>query len=178
MGNAEFLLVVEGDSTRSEAARKHLTQFLSKANTEDSVAALYSLVRLESNAKNVAKANEYADLILALDPKDVDSYRTKASVLTEAGETAKTQPYVVIISAMTKGKPVDNWDAHFAAAKYDAASDIGQLVKKNGNPEEARTYDSTGGKMDAVFYWTKGEGYAFYSGKQMGAVSFRPQAKK
>jgi hypothetical protein len=99
-------------------------------------------------------------------------------VLTQAGDAAKTQSYVVIYSAMAKGKPVDNWDAHFAAAKYDPASDIAGVVKQKGKPEEARTYDSGGGKMDALFYWTKGEGYAFYSGKQLGVVNFRPQTKK
>jgi tetratricopeptide (TPR) repeat protein len=180
IGTSEYQLAMDGDSTLSEPAKKHLAQFLGKAeNAADSLAALYPLVRLESDAKNTAKANEYADLIVALDPQDPGSYSMKANVLSGAGDAKAAQSYVVIYSAMAKGKPVDNWDAHFTAANYPAGSDIAKVVKEKGKPEEARTYnDSSSNPMDALFYWSKGEGVAFYAGKQLGAVSFRPQQKK
>ncbi|HWN80860.1 MAG TPA: hypothetical protein VNM87_02075, partial [Candidatus Udaeobacter sp.] len=179
LGTSEYQLVMDGDSTLSEPARQHLAKYLGKAeNAQDSVAALYPLVRLESEAKNSTKASEYADLVVALEPKEAGSYSMKANVLNQAGDAKGAQSYVVIYSALAKGKPVDNWDAHAAAANYPAGSDIASVVKQKGKPEEARTYnDSSSNPMDALFYWSKGEGLAFYAGKQLGAVSFRPQQK-
>ena len=53
-----------------------------------------------------------------------------------------------------------------------------KAVQERGKPEEARTYkDSSGNTMDALFYWTKGEGMAFYGGSQRGAVKFPAQAQ-
>ena len=149
LGTSEYQLVMDGDSTLSEPARQHLAKYLGKAeNAQDSVAALYPLVRLESEAKNSTKASEYADLVVALEPKEAGSYSMKANVLNQAGDAKGAQSYVVIYSALAKGKPVDNWDAHAAAANYPAGSDIASVVKQKGKPEEARTYNDSSSNPD------------------------------
>ena len=178
MGTAQMYLVLAGDSTKVDAARNNLAGFLPHApNRQDSLAALYNLVVLESEGNNPVKASEYADLYLALDPRDADGYRLKAKVLSQQGTPQLAESYIIFFNAMSKGKPVESWDSHYAAGNY-ASTDLAKAVKERGNPEEARTYkDSSGNTMDALFYWTKGEGMAFYAGSQRGAVKFPAQAQ-
>jgi tetratricopeptide (TPR) repeat protein len=178
LGTAQMYLVLAGDSTKVDAARKNLTAFLPQApNRTDSLAALYNLVVLESESNNPEKAGEYADLYLKLDPRDADGYRLKAKVLSQQGTPQLAESYIIFFNAMSKGKPVESWDTHFAAGNY-GTTDLAKAVQERGKPEEARTYkDSSGNTMDALFYWTKGEGMAFYGGSQRGAVKFPAQAQ-
>ncbi len=179
MGTAQMYLVLAGDSTKVDAARKNLAAFLPMApNRQDSLACIYNLVVLESEGNNPTKAAEYADLYLKLDPRDADGYRLKAKVLSQQGTPQLAESYIIFFNAMSKGKPVESWDTHFAAGNY-GTTDLAKAVQERGKPEEARTYkDSSGNTMDALFYWTKGEGMAFYGGSQRGAVTFPAQAKK
>jgi tetratricopeptide (TPR) repeat protein len=179
LGTAQMYLVLAGDSTQVDAARKNLAAFLPQApSRQDSLAALYNLVVLESEGNNPTKAGEYADLYLKLDPRDADGYRLKAKVLSQQGTPQQAESYIIFFNAMSKGQPVESWDTHFASGKY-ASTDLAKAVQERGNPEEARTYkDSSGNPMDALFYWTKGEGMAFYAGSQRGQVTFPAQPKK
>jgi hypothetical protein len=56
------------------------------------------------------------------------------------------------------------------------AGDLGKIVKEKGTPEQIRFFkDSSGNRMISVFYWSKGEGFAFYEGSKQGSVTFPAQ---
>jgi len=174
LGMALVQLKNLGDSTSTAGAREHLERFLSTAEDKRArLSAIYHLAVIEIEAKNWAKAAEYADRYVAEDPRDTDGYRLKANISVQAGKSDVAESFIIF----SKGKPVENTDAWLASSKHGAGSDLGKLVKEKGKPEEVRTFtDSSGNNMDSLFYWSKGEGYAFYAGQKRGTVTFPAQS--
>jgi tetratricopeptide (TPR) repeat protein len=172
LGMTNLQLKNLGDSTRAEGAKKYLERYVAKSEDKKArLSAIYHLAVLEIEAKNWAKAGEYADRYIAEDPRDADGYRLKANIGVNSG-SEDAEKFIIF----SRGKPVDNADAWLASSKHAATSDLSKLVKEKGKPEEIRTFtDKNGNSMDSLFYWSKGEGYAFYGGQKRGTVTFPAQ---
>jgi hypothetical protein len=175
-GAACLQLVMSGDTTRVDDGRECLLRFQELAEKKDDLqAAYYNLVLLEVEAEDLAKASEYADKYIGIDPKDVSGYRLRAGLSQQMGDSEAAQAFIIFFNSFSKGETIEDVNAWIGAGGYGSSSDLAKMVKEKGQPDEAHSYkDSSGNHMDSIFYWSKGEGFAFYGGQNRGAVRFPP----
>lgn len=169
IGITHTQLVDLGDATQVEGARQNLKAFVDKSeNKEDKAKALYELSLIEIEAKDWDKAEDYAEEYLSLAPRDAEAYLLKSEVAREKKDADTSTGFLVFYHAMKKGKAVEDVEKWLQTS----GGDLGKL-KEKGKPDELKLYkDESGKSMVAVFYWSKGEGYAFYEGSKLASVTF------
>jgi tetratricopeptide (TPR) repeat protein len=179
MGVAHLRLVDLGDKDSLTGARQYLEAFLAARTgagnaeeLEDRAKALYYLTWIEVESKDWAKAEGYVDQYLALAPREAEGYRFKSIVIRETKGPAASEPYIIFFTAINKGKAVE--DVGKWVQSSATSGDLGKVIKEKGNPEEVHSYtDSSGNRMVSAFYWSKGEGFAFYGDQKRGTVTFQ-----
>lgn len=162
---------VEGDAGM-DAAQKQQRLEQNRRDTEDT---LFNLNLVELQMGDEAGAEESARRFVALDPRKPDGHKLLGRVHARRGDQMAAFAELIVATSLEKGNQisVDGLEAE-VKKNYGGASDALGTIKEKGVPQEVRSHDEGGVKVDTWFYWSRGEALAFSNGRRLATVSFEP----
>ncbi len=146
----------------------------------DNIDATFNLGTAYLAMDNLDEALPLLQKAVSLDPKAFDFHYRLGRAYARAGSDEMAVAEIVMSKALQKGTAQADLDAWFAPeamkSRYPDVSAQKKVLDANGKPDQAFTYEESGGTVEVWFYWTKGLGIYFVNGAApaINKVEFAP----
>ena len=172
--------IAKKDSTRVDEslgkAAELYEKVLEKLGDDEDTLYNLTLVYIEKDAFD--NAQRIANKLIAIDPKKTDGHNLMRIIYARRGDSKSSLAEALVVGALEKGTPIETGTLEDELKKsYGPSSDALAIIKEKGKPDEARSHDAEGIKIDTFFYWSRGEAVAFSNGNRVATVKFEPVTK-
>ncbi|MBD3335367.1 MAG: tetratricopeptide repeat protein [Candidatus Eisenbacteria bacterium] len=131
--------------------------------------ALWELGEYEQGAQR-------AQTLVDLNPKDGEYHILLGRMLNKLGKQEEFVKEFILGKALRDGRmDPPGTDVRSEVQSYGPDTDIKDMLRMMGQPQEVRRFDYQGDQEYVVwFYWSEGKAYAFVDGAQQFEVVFEP----